>query len=436
MTKKQIINKIITRWGMFSNLIEKKYCGKELSQTEYYEAVDKLLACGVSKDSIKFFLSLNSFGMTPREVLYFTKAIRDSGKVLHLDDCIMEKHSTGGIGDATSVVLVPLLASLGYKIVKTTTKSFMFTNGSADRFGAIPNFSVSMGVDQIEKTLAKTNACVLTHDEMMCPADKIVQDLREECGVENDINLLAASIASKKLASGANVVLVDVKFGSAAIIPDYATAKNLAKVLKYVFNKCNVKSVIVLTDTSQTIGEGVGNAVEVVDALNVLQGRRCKLRDVSVEYAAEMILKANEKLQRKDVYDMINAALDNGSAYNQLLRIIKAQGGDATVVKEAKILVPYKSVNFISDREGYVGSINSLLLGELIRRLCADSHDNNIGAVLRVKIGDYVKVGDIIVSFYYKDDADFERYKNAIAGCVRLTNEKMQPVEIIKKVIR
>ncbi|MBQ9795451.1 MAG: hypothetical protein IJW36_00620 [Clostridia bacterium] len=421
---------------MFKSLIEKKFNGKELSQTEYYEAVDKLMLTGVNADSIKFFLSLNSFGMTAKEVLYFTKAIRDSGRVLKWDECVMEKHSTGGIGDSTSVVLVPLLASLGYKIIKTTTKSFMFTNGSADRFGAIPGFSVNLALDEIEKTLNKTNACVLSHDDNICPVDRIVQTLREECGVENDINLLAASIASKKLASGASVVLVDVKYGSASIVGNYQTAKNLAKLLQYIFDKCKVKSVIVLTDTAQTIGEGIGNAVEVVDALNVLQGKHCKLRDVSVEYATEMVMKANEDLNRKDVKDMVNAALDNGSAYNQLLRIIKAQGGDFKIVKEAKLFNPYKSVNFVSDREGYVGSINSLLLGELIRRLCADSHDSNIGAILRVKIGDYVKVGDIIVSFYYKDEADFDKYKNAIAGCVRLTNEVMKPVDIIKKVIR
>lgn len=421
---------------MFKKLIDKKYGGRELSQTEYYEAVDKLLSCGVCKDSIKFFLSLNSFGMTHKEVLYFTKAIRDSGKVLKFDDeCIMEKHSTGGIGDSTSVVLVPLLASMGYKIIKTTTKSFMFTNGSADRFGAIPNFTVSLDKDQIERTLNKTNACVLSHNDMICPVDRIVQELREECGVEADINLMAASIASKKLASGANVVLVDIKIGQAAIVPDMFTARKLASILEYVFKKCGVKSVIVITDTAQTIGDGVGNAVEVVDALNVLQGRRCKLRDVSIQYATEMVLKANPKLKRQDVCDMAAAALDNGSAYNQLLRIIKAQNGDAQIVKEVKLFNPYKSVNFVADREGYVGSINSLLLGELIRRLCADSHDSNIGAILRVKIGDYVKAGDIIVSFYYKNDADFDKYKNAIAGCVRLTNTQIKPVDIIKKVI-
>jgi pyrimidine-nucleoside phosphorylase len=289
--------------------------------------------------------------------------------------------------------------------------------------------------DEIDSALTKTNACVLSHDEIMCPADKILYDLREISGLENDINLLAASIAAKKLASGAKVVLVDIKFGDASIVKTYEDAKILADILKYVFNKNKVESIMVITNTLQTIGEGVGNAVEVVDALNVLQGKHCLLRDISIEYATRMIMKADKKLKRQEVEDMVAMSLDNGSAYNRFLQIIKAQGGDYKTVKEAKMFVPYKSVNFIADKEGYVGSINALMLGELIRRLCAETHDSNIGIVLRAKIGDYVKPGDVIVSFYYKDEADFEKYKSAIAGCVRVTQAKMLPVKVIQKVI-
>lgn len=117
------------------------------------------------------------------------------------------------------------------------------------------------------------------------------------------------------------------------------------------------------------------------------------------------------------------------------MKLIKCQGGDYKIVRDAKLFVPYKSVNFIADKDGFVGSINALLLGELIRRLCAETHDSNIGVVLRVKIGDYVKKGDIIISFYYKNQEDFEKYKNAIAGCVRVTQEKIEPIKIVKKVI-
>ncbi len=420
---------------MFSNLIEKKFNGQELSQTEYYEIVDKFVQYGVNKDTIKFFLSLNSFGMTKKEVLYLSRALRDSGKVFNFEECVFEKHSTGGVGDPSSVVLIPLIASLGYKIIKSTARSFMFTNGSADRFGAIPGFKVTLNDEAIVKALDRTNACVLSHDEIVCPADKLLYDIREIAGIESDINLLAASIAGKKLASGAKIVLVDIKFGQASIVKTYETAKELASILKYIFNKSNVKSIIVLTNTLQTIGEGIGNAVEVVDALNVLQGRHCLLRDVCVEYATQMIMAADKKLKRKDTEDMVKMALDNGSAYNRLLQIIKWQGGNEQIVKEAKLLVPYKSVNFVADRDGCVGSINSLLLGELIRRLCAETHDSNIGVVLRVKIGQMVKKGDVIVSFYYKEDADLEKYKKAIAGCVRVTSEKINPVKVIRKVI-
>jgi len=277
---------------------------------------------------------------------------------------------------------------------------------------------------------------VLSHDGDMCPADKLLFELREECGLENDINLLAASIACKKLASGAKVVLVDVKYGKASIVKTYADAVNLSKVLKYVFKQNNVECVIVITNTVQTIGEGVGNAVEVVDAINVLQGKKCLLRDISVIYATEMILKVNKKLKRKEVEEMVASVLDRGDAYKRFIELVKAQGGDYKVVEQAKLFNPYKSVNFVADRDGYVGKINSLLLGELIRRLCADSHDSNIGAVLRVKIGDKIKKGDIIISFYYKNKEDFEKYKEAITGCVRVTEEVVKPEDVIKKVIR
>ena len=134
------------------------------------------------------------------------------------------------------------------------------------------------------------------------------------------------------------------------------------------------------------------------------------LRDISVLYATEMILKVNKNLKRNEVEEIVSSVLDRGEAFNHFLQIVRAQGGDSRVVEQAKLFNPYNSINFVADRDGYVGKINSLLLGELIRRLCVDSHDCNIGAVLRVKIGDKVKKGDIIVSFYYKDQADFEKY--------------------------
>jgi len=159
---------------MLDNLVYKKVDGKELTREEFKFATEYLVKNGMDANSRKFFYCLNSFGLSKKEVLYLTLAIRDSGKVLKFKDDIMEKHSTGGIGDSTSVVLIPLLASLGYRIIKTTAKSFVFTNGSEDRFGAIPGFKVNLKSDEINKTLQENNACVLSNDGLVCPADQFL----------------------------------------------------------------------------------------------------------------------------------------------------------------------------------------------------------------------------------------------------------------------
>lgn len=421
---------------MLNELIYKKVDAKELTLAEYYEAVNYLLNNGMDAWSKKFFYSLNSFGMSKKEVLYLSLAMRDSGKVLKFNQKIMEKHSTGGVGDSSSVVLIPLLASLGYKTIKTTAKSFVFTNGSADRFGAIPNFRVKLSDDEIKNALDSSNACVLSHDGDMCPADAILHAFREECGLEKDLNLLAASIASKKLVSGAKVVLVDVKYGESSLVKDYSKALKLANTLKYIFDKCEIESVIVITDSCQTFGSGIGNALEVVDALDVLRGKKCKLRDISVLFATEMVLKAKPNLKREDVEDMVEMALDNGTAYESFLKLVKAQGGSVKAIKENKIFTPYKSINFVSDKEGYVGDINSMLLGELVRRMCQETHDSNLGVKINVKIGDYIKKGDVIVTFYYKTDEELSKYQNSISGCIGVTDYKVEPVNVVRKVIR
>lgn len=421
---------------MLCDLTIKKSQGKELTKQEYYKAIELVMSKGDDVTVADFFRALNIFGMTKNEVCHLALAIKDSGKVVNYENTVLEKHSTGGIGDSTSLVLIPLLACLGYTVVKTTSKSLTYTNGSADRFGSIPNFSVMLTDDEIKNTLSKTNACILSHNGHFCPADRILYDVMETYNLEGDLNLLAASIAAKKLASGANIVLIDVKFGHASVIKTYANAIKMAKLLKYIFKSCGVECIVVTTNTAQMIGSAIGNAVEVIDALNVLQGKKCALRDVSVAYAVEMICKFGYNVNKKDAYDLVNMAIDSGNAYNTFLEIVELHGGDVECLKNATLFKPYKSKNFISESEGYVGAINYLLLGDLVKELCLFSHDPNIGVVVHVKVGDYVKVGEPIISFYYKYDDDFEKYKKSILNCVKLTKQKIKPVKIIQKVIR
>ena len=420
---------------MIVDLVNKKSSGYVLEQEDFDEAINYLMDNGADDDIVKFFLALDEQGMTKDEVLCFACAIRDSGRVLRFDELIFEKHSTGGIGDASSLVIVPLLASLGYKIIKTTGKSLVYTNGGADRLKAIPNFKTKFTDFQINSILGRANACFLSHNTDICPADRLLYDIREKHHLHNNLDFIAASIAAKKMASGAKVVLIDIKYGQASMVKSYKQAIKLAKLLKFIFDKHDIKSVLVLTSTVQTLGEGIGNAIEVVDALNVLQGKRTFLRRVANKFAVELMCASDPTLSKADAYEIVNMAIDGGAAYKQFMKIVECQGGDISCLQNATIFRPYHSVNFKADKAGYVGQIDSLMLGELVRRLCVDNHDDNIGVVLRVKIGDFVLPGDVVMSFYYKDPADLDRYKSALAGAVRMTNQKIKKVRVVKKVI-
>ena len=421
---------------MIDKLTEKKRSGKALNMEDYYLAVDYILKNGVNGKAVKFFLSLNSFGMNKQEVYYFAIAMRDSGRVLTFNQSVFEKHSTGGIGDSTSVVLIPLIASLGYRIIKTTAKSLVFTNGSSDRFGAIPGFNVKLSDKEIKTVMDETNACILSHNGDMCPADRLFFDFLESYGLTGNENFMAASLACKKLASGARMVLVDVKFGYASVMKTKHHAKKLARLLKYVFNKSGVQSVIVLTNTSQTIGDGIGNSLEVADAVQILRGKKCLARDVVTQFAIEMVASVNKKMTRKEIKELIDVALDNGYAYDYFLRLVKCQGGSVEAVENNKLFKPSHAANFVATKDGYVGNINSLALGELTRKLCALTHDNNIGFRINVKVGDIVHVGDKVLTFYYKNKMDLTHYEDLISRTVSLTDIKFRHCKVISKVIR
>ena len=321
-------------------------------------------------------------------------------------------------------------------MAKMSGRGLGHTGGTLDKLESIPGFSINIESDDFYKQVREISLAVIGQTANITPADKKLYALRDVTGTVDSIGLIASSIMSKKLASGAKVVLVDVKYGEASLIKDYSKALKLANLLKYIFDECEVESIIVLTDTVQTFGDGVGNAIEVVDALDVLRGKQNFLREMSVFFATEMILKAKPNLKRDDVEDMVKMALDNGTAYEAFLKLVKAQGGSVKAVKEDKIFKPYKTINFVSDKEGYVGDIHPLLLGELVRRMCQETHDSNLGISIKVKIGDYIKKGDVIVTFYYKTDEELAKYKNAISKCIGVTDYVVKPVDIIRKVIR
>lgn len=421
---------------MIEDLIYKKSKFLPLSQVEYYEAVDYLLKHGVDKTITKFFLSLDSFSMTKKEVLYLSLALRDSGRIIKYNQFVFEKHSTGGVADGSSLILIPLIASMGYKMIKTTGRSMVYTNGSADRFKSIPNFTTKLTDEEIKNVLDETNACVLSHNGDICPADSLLYDLREKYNLSSNLNLIASSIACKKLASGAKMVLVDIKYGHASLVENYKQAKKLASILKYVFKQNHVKCVIVITNTSQQIGKGIGNTIEVQEAIDVLKGEKSRLRDIASLFAYEMVTSVNKRISKNDTKEIISALIDSGEVYRKFLLILKSQGGDTSTIEQNKLFQPKHSIDFASTKTGYVSFINSVVLGEIVRRLSKETNDNNIAIKVNVSVGDYVHVGDTLVTFYYHSKKDLVRFQKHILDCIHLTDLKIKKVNIVKRIMR
>lgn len=421
---------------MINEIIDKKVHGHTLNRAEYYEAVDYLMKNGKDKTIIKFFLSLDSFGMTNKETLYLASALRDSGRVINYNQFVFEKHSTGGVGDGSSMILIPIIASLGYKMIKTTGKSMIYANGSADRFKSIPNFNTLLTDEEIKRALDETNACVLSNNGDICPADRLMHEIREKYSLQNNLKLLASSIACKKLASGANTVLVDIKYGVASYVQTYESALKLASNLKYIFRKNHIKCIIFITRTLHTVGEGIGNAIEVAEAIDVLRGKKCLLRDMAVMQAYEMIRSANKHISKQDLLDMINAVLDTGEAYNKFLQIVKYQHGDVSAIENNRVFTPQKSIAFKATKNGYVYNIDIDNLGEIVSIVCKLTNDNSTAIKVQVKTGDYVHAGDTMLTIYCQDKKYLTAFNDYILHSINLTTVKIEDEPLVRRVIR
>ena len=230
--------------------------------------------------------------------------------------------------------------------------------------------------------------------------------------------------------------LVDIKYGFASLVENYQQAKKLARILKYIFKQNKVKCVIVITNTLQQIGKGIGNTIEVQEAIDVLKGKHSRLRNIASLFALEMITSINKRVSRNDTAEIINTLLDSGEVYRKFLLILKSQGGDVSLIEQNKLFQPKNSIDFTSTKNGYVCFVNSVVLGEIVRQLSKLTNDNNIAIKVNVNVGDYVNVGDTLVTFYYNNSSNLKHYKQHILDCIHLTDLKIKKVNVVKRIMR
>jgi len=357
-------------------------------------------------------------GMTSEETAYLTEEMRVSGEVWDLSDIPglkIDKHSTGGVGDKVSLILGPLVASCGAKMAKMSGRGLGHTGGTLDKMGSIPGMRINLTKEEFKKQVKEIGVCIIGQSKDIDPADKKLYALRDVTGTVQSIPLIASSIMSKKLASGADCILLDVKCGKGAFMKTYEDAKILATEMVNIGKKLkkNVKAEI--TDMNQPLGKAVGNSLEIKEVIETLKGNGPKdLEDICLSSGAILLVQAELFKNTEDARKALVENIKNGKAFEKFKEFVKAQGGDVEYIDHPeKFPVSKNLIEIKSDDEGYIKTIDALAIGLGSchlgggREKITDVIDMSAGIILNKKVGDFVKKGELLCTLHTnKDNVD------------------------------
>ena len=390
------------------DIINKKRKGFELSYEEIEFAVNNFLSGDiVDAQMSSLLMAIVIKGMTDQETFDLTEIMLHSGDIVDLSDINgvkVDKHSTGGVGDKTTLILVPLVASCGVSVAKMSGRSLGHTGGTIDKLESIPGFNTALSREQFNKQVNSIGCALAGQTGELVPADKKIYSLRDLTATVESIPLIASSIMSKKLASGVDKIVIDVKVGNAAFMKNIDEARELARLMVEIGKSQGKDTVCVLTNMEQPLGNYVGNALEVYESMETLQGRGPKdLVDVVITLASYMV-SLGKNISLDEAKALVKENLSNGKAYEKFLEFVKWQGGDIE-----KLNISSKVFSVKSSKSGFVTAIDAYKLGMLERSLTdsrfsgAEGMDHSVGFVLNKKIGDYVLEDEELIKVYLND---------------------------------
>lgn len=429
------------------DIIHKKRNGGELSEEEIRFFIE-----GYTDESIPDYqaaalcMAVYFRGMTPKETSILTLAMAESGDQIDLggiEGFTVDKHSTGGVGDKTSLIVVPIVASCGGKVAKMSGRGLGHTGGTVDKLESIPGFRTELNPDDFIKQVNGIGLCIVGQTGELAPADKRLYALRDVTATVESIPLIASSIMSKKLAAGSKGIVLDVKTGSGAFMKTVEESENLAKEMVAIGKSAGRSVTAVITNMDIPLGDSVGNSLEVIEAIKTLKGEgESDLTEVCLTLAAQMLSMVTGE-DEKTCYSMAKGAIDNGLAINKLREMISAQGGNANVVDDYSLFKqPKYTAEIFSECDGYIEhtdaekiGIASVILGAG-REKKGDPIDPSAGIVLKKKTGDYVKKGEPLAVFYTDDEGKIEGAKQEFLDAFTFGNERTQPQKLIYKIIK
>lgn len=429
------------------DLIMKKKQGISLTEEEIRFMIEGYVKGEIPDYQMSAMMMAICFqGMNEEETLQLTLAMRDSGDVLDLsaiEGIKVDKHSTGGVGDKTSLVLTPMVAALGIPVAKMSGRGLGHTGGTIDKLECFPGFSTSLTEEQFYKNVNQVKMAIMAQTANLAPADKMLYALRDVTATVDQLSLIASSIMSKKLAAGADAIVLDVKTGNGAFMKTEKDAFALAEEMVKIGKNAGKKIAAVITDMDQPLGNAVGNILEVKEAILSLNGLGPKdFMEVVYALGSQMVLFAGKAQTEEEARAMLEETIRDKSALNKFAEFVEAQGGDKRLVYQPETL-PAAGIllEVMNTEEGYVSRIKaedigmaSLVLGG--GRQTKDSEiDLTVGVLLNKKRGDKVKMGDTLATIFAND---MEKAKEAYAGIVRayeIQKEEPAGAAMIKGII-
>lgn len=430
------------------DLILKKRNGEELTKEEIDFLIENYTKGNIPDYQISALLMAIYFQkMNSIETANLTMAMAKSGDTLDLskiDGIKVDKHSTGGVGDTTTLVLTPMVAALGIPVAKMSGRGLGHTGGTIDKLESFSGFSVEISEEEFIENVNSKKIAIMGQTADLAPADKKLYALRDVTATVDNISLIASSIMSKKIASGADAIVLDVKVGEGAFMKTHEQAKELASAMVSIGKNVGRDTVAVISDMDQPLGLAIGNSLEVKEAMDTLKGKGPKdLLELCLVLGSNMVVLSKKAKTVEEAREMLLGTIKDGSAIKKFREFIEAQGGDPSQVDDpeklpkAKYIVPVKS-----DREGYVTKIHADNIGLVAMELGAgratkeDKIDLAVGIVLNKKRGEKVQKGDIIAYIHSNDESKIEKATQGILKNYEIFTEMKDEIPLVYDVIR
>ena len=429
------------------DLILKKKQGGELSTDEIRYMIEGFTEGSIPDYQMSAMTMAICFrGMTPRETVDLTLALRDSGDVLDLSGIKgvkVDKHSTGGVGDKTSLALTPIIAALGVPVAKMSGRGLGHTGGTIDKLECFDGFTTALSEEQFAGNVNTIGIAIAGQTANLAPADKKLYALRDVTATVDQMSLIASSIMSKKLASGSDAIVLDVKTGNGAFMKKLEDSRALAKEMVSIGTMAGKKTVAVITDMDQPLGRAVGNSLEVREAIDTLRGEGpADFKEVVFALGSQMLMLAGRAADEKEARALMEGVIEDGSALDKFAQFVRAQGGDAAPVYDTSLLpVAGKTLEVTAKESGYVHRILAEDIGIACmtlgggRETKESAIDLSVGIILEKKNGDAVSDGEVLATIYGNDDAKMQAAYEKIAHAYEIAKEPAAFVPVVREYI-